>query len=84
VRSAAEGLARRARGLAGGAPPPELLDAVTTIALGRRATDGERERLLPLLAAREQAAAGDPGRREAALADICHLVLCLNEFVYVD
>ena len=24
------------------------------------------------------------GRREAALADICHLVLCLNEFVYVD
>ena len=84
VRAAAEGLARRARSLAGAASPPELLDAVITIALGRRATDGERERLLPLLAAREQAAAGDAGRREAALADICHLVLCLNEFVYVD
>ena len=84
VRAAAEGLARRARNLAGAASPPELLDAVTTIALGRRATDGERERLLALLSAREQAAAGDAGRREAALADICHLVLCLNEFVYVD
>jgi hypothetical protein len=84
VRTAAEGLAQRAQAAAGGGSAEQLLDAVTTIALGRRATVGERDKLLPLLAARQERAGVDARQCDAALADICQIVLCLSEFVYVD
>ena len=84
VRTAAEGLARRARATAGDGTPEQLLDGVTTIAVGRRASAGEREKLLPLLATRQERAGGDARGRDAALADICQIVLCVSEFVYVD
>ena len=32
----------------------------------------------------DEAAGDDDAKRQAALADTCHLMLCLNEFLYVD
>jgi hypothetical protein len=84
IRAAAEGLAQRARAAAGSGSAEQLLDQVTTIALGRRSSTAEREELLPFLAAREQQAGGDAGKRAAALADVCQIVLCFSEFFYVD
>jgi hypothetical protein len=88
VRSAAEGLARRARATL--AVPPAAPSAVPVIefcftaALSRPPSDTERTRFADLLAAREAAGGADEAGRLAALADVCHLLFCLNEFVYVD
>ena len=84
IRTAAEGLAKRARAAAGSGSAEQLLDQVTTIALGRRSSPAERNELLPFLAAREQQAGGDAGKRAAALTDVCQIVLCSSEFFYVD
>jgi hypothetical protein len=88
VRTAAEGLAKRAR-TALAIPPaeasgPVAIDFCFTAALSRQPSDSEREKFASLLAAREQAAGADAAGRQKALADICHLIFCLNEFVYVD
>jgi hypothetical protein len=88
VRSTAEGLAKRARATLGLAPSAAAgeatLDYCFTAALSRQPTKTEREKFATLLAAREQAAGDDAAGRQAALADVCHLMFCLNEFVYVD
>ncbi len=84
VRSSADGLAKRAQAAAGNGTPEQLLDAVTTIALGRPASNAERDNILPLLASLQAEAGADAGKRAAALADICQLVLSTNEFIYVD
>jgi hypothetical protein len=88
VRSAAEGLAKRARttlGLAPSAAAGEAtIDYCFTAALSRQPNQTEREKFAALLAAREQAAGDAAAGRQAALADVCHLMFCLNEFVYVD
>ena len=88
VRAAAEGLAKRARtalGIASGtASGTPAIDWCFTAAVGRPLSPPEREKFAGLLAAREQAASADAAGRQAALADVCHLIYCLNEFVYVD
>jgi hypothetical protein len=88
VRSAAESLARRTRTTlaipATEASGPAAIDYCFTAALSRKPSDAERGRFAELLAAREQAAGTDAAGRQAALADVCHLIFCLNEFVYVD
>jgi hypothetical protein len=88
VRAAAEGLAMRARtalGIASSAASgAAAIDWCFSAALGRPASPAEREPFATLLAAREQAGEPDAAGRQAALADVCHLIFCLNEFVYVD
>jgi hypothetical protein len=88
VRSAAEGLAKRARTALGLAPTAAAgeatIDYCFTAALSRQPSQAEREKFAALLAAREQAAGDAAAGRQAALADVCHLMFCLNEFVYVD
>jgi hypothetical protein len=83
VRTAAEGLAERAR-KAVGDTGPETIEYCFTVALSRKPSADEVARFTSFLAAREQAAGGDEALRKAALADACHLMLCLNEFIYVD
>ena len=88
VRAAAEALAARSR-TALGLEPTAAADAAAidfcfTAAVSRQPSDAERVRFAELLAAREQAAGVDAAGRQAALADVCHLIFCLNEFVYVD
>jgi hypothetical protein len=88
VRSAAEGLAKRARAAlampAGDAAGGAAVEYCFTAALSRPPSEPERDKFLTLLAAREQAASPNPAGRQAALADVCQLIFCLNEFVYVD
>jgi len=88
VRSAADGLAARALAAAAAAPAeaatPAAIDYVFRAALARPPRDAELERFTALLAARDQAAGGNAAARQAALADVCQLLFCLNEFVYVD
>jgi hypothetical protein len=83
VRTAAEGLAGRARKAVGGTGP-SVIEYCFTVALSRKPSADEVARFTSFLAAREQAAGGDEALRKAALADACHLMLCLNEFIYVD
>jgi hypothetical protein len=83
VRSAAEGLAERARKAVGGTGP-SVIEYCFTVALSRKPSADDVTRFTNFLAAREQAAGGDEAQRKAALADACHLMLCLNEFIYVD
>ena len=53
------------------------------IALAREPTSAELEDALAFL--RQQEATYPPERRrEAALTDFCQVLLCLNEFIYVD
>ena len=90
VRTAAEGLATRARDTIGIGSSPAgiagdaLIDYCFTVVLSRQPKPTELTRFTNLLTAREQAAGSDHKQRELALADVCHLMFCLNEFVYVD
>jgi hypothetical protein len=88
VRAAAEGLAKRARTALSLAPTAAAgepaIDYCFTAALSRQPNQAERARFAGLLAAREQSAGDAAAGREAALADVCQLMFCLNEFVYVD
>ena len=61
----------------------ETIEYCFTVALSRKPSADDVTRFTSFLAAREQAA-GDDALRKAALADTCHLMLCLNEFIYVD
>jgi hypothetical protein len=88
VRAAAESLAARARTALGigstAAGSAAAIDWCFTAALSRPPSPAEREKFAALLAARERSAGDTAAGRQAALADVCHLVFCLNEFVYVD
>ncbi len=58
------------------------------VAFGRPATDAERARLNAFLETQAQnygsAAVPQPEARHKALADLCHMLLSANEFLYVD
>jgi hypothetical protein len=86
VRVAAEGLAKRARTALGtpAATDAAAVDYCFTAALARPPTAAERDQFMALLAARPPAASPNPASRQATLADVCHLIFCLNEFIYVD
>jgi hypothetical protein len=82
VRQAARGFARRI----GPAPTTSLEDAVRAgyqIAVARQP---DRDELADGVAfiRTQMATYPEVQRRESALADFCQVVMCLNEFVYVD
>lgn len=83
VRSAADGLADRARNAVGD-DDTQAVEYCFRVALSRPPSPDEAARFTAFLAAREEAAEGDDAQRQAALSDACHLMLCLNEFIYVD
>jgi hypothetical protein len=74
VRRQAEGLARQVRPRDAAGLPGAVEEAYVR-ALARRPTAAEKEKLLGFL----RAAGGPDG-----LADACQILLCLNEFVYVE
>lgn len=84
VRQQAERLAQRIR------PAPEValplaIDNAYQIVFCRLPTPAERERMLAFVEQQRQTAGGDaPQHTAAALVEFCQLLLCLNEFVYVD
>ena len=87
VRSAADGLADRGRRAVDGGAVAGGKDAIAycfRVALSRQPSTDETTRFTDFLTAREASAGGDDAKRKAALADTCHLMLCVNEFLYVD
>jgi hypothetical protein len=78
VRTQAEKLAQRAR--AAGSEP---IDEAYRIALGRRPSDSERDRMTAFIRRQAEGYGGTQGQ-DRALADFCQVLLCLNEFIYID
>ncbi len=83
VRQQAERLAERIRP-AQALPLDGAIDRGYRIAFGRLPTDAERARMSAFLQQRAAAGADTPETRQRALVEFCHVLLCLNEFVYVD
>ena len=80
IRSWAIDLSKRAR------PTPEtkLEDAITTayeIAYSRPPSSGELSGMAGFI---EKQSKGRTGNTETAFQDFCHLLLCANEFLYID
>jgi Protein of unknown function (DUF1553)/Protein of unknown function (DUF1549)/Planctomycete cytochrome C len=63
---------------------PQAVDDAYRIALARRPTAVERERMLAYVAQQIEGHGKDPKALDLALTDFCQVLLCLNEFVYVD
>jgi hypothetical protein len=84
VRQQAQKLAARVRPSAD-VPMPSVIDRTYQIAFSRLPTDEERSRMQAFIDAQVAAIGGDPAAATGkAVIEFCHVVLCLNEFVYVD
>ncbi|MCE9530311.1 MAG: PSD1 and planctomycete cytochrome C domain-containing protein [Planctomycetes bacterium] len=62
---------------------PQAIDSAYRIALGRLPSDMERERMIRFVESQTGSSAGSKAL-DGPLADCCQVLLCLNEFVYVD
>ena len=82
VRQRAEKLAQRVRPK-DDAGVPQAIEQAYRLALGRLPTDIERDRMVRFVRTQNAAGLGSKAL-ETALADCCQVMLCLNEFVYVD
>lgn len=81
VRQQAEKLADRIAKTAG-KQSGQAVESAFRIALARRPSETESGRLVAFL---DQAAMeGSADSRRRAMIEVCHTILCLNEFVYVD
>ena len=54
------------------------------IALGRPASDTERNAMAEFIAQQKASRGTDTSAETLAVRDFCHLILCMNEFIYVD
>jgi hypothetical protein len=59
----------------------ESIEQAYLIALSRRPTDSERQRMTSFIARTAESYRPMPQAREQALADFCQVLLCLNEFI---
>jgi hypothetical protein len=84
VRQQAEKLAKRI------APSPETplptaIEAAYRITFARRPTDTEQQQMQAFIESQRASMGGvNPANTEKALVEFCHVLLCLNEFVYID
>ena len=84
VRQQAEKLAARVRP-AGDVPVNTVVDRAYQIAFSRLPTDAERSRMAGFIESQATALGGDMNEAtRKAVVEFCHVLLCLNEFVYVD
>lgn len=83
VRQQAEKLAARIRPAAD-KPLTEAVDSAYRIAFARTPNDTERQRMVAFIEAQKTALGGAPANVDQALVEFCQVLLCLNEFVYVD
>lgn len=84
VRQQSEKLAARIQP-APNTPLPEVIDRAYELAFARRPTDSERSRMIAYVESQRGVFGGeaaDANRR--ALIEVCQILLCLNEFVYLD
>jgi hypothetical protein len=81
VRSWARAFAKR---IGEAKTPEETIHRVYRLALSRDATPDELADGLAFVRGQEASYAGKADAHELALADFCQVVMCLNEFMYVD
>jgi hypothetical protein len=84
VRQQAEKLAKRI------APTPETslpaaIDTAYRIAFARLPSDAERQQMQSFVEAqRDMMGGANAANTQTALVEMCHVLLCLNEFMYID
>jgi hypothetical protein len=84
VRQQAEKLFARIKPAAGESLPT-FIDRGYQIAFARTPTDSEQTRMLAFIDLQRSALGpASPEATDKALVEFCHVLLCLNEFVYVD
>src|SRR5262249_31722776 len=83
VRQRAEKFAQRIRPKAAEAIGPAIEEAYRT-ALSRQPSPAERERMAAFVQGQVDSYGNNPKAKDLALTDFCQVLLCLNEFVYVD
>ncbi|MDB5385272.1 MAG: hypothetical protein JWM11_918, partial [Planctomycetaceae bacterium] len=83
VRQQAEKLAAQIKPAAD-KPLAESIDKAYQIAFSRSPTESERQRMLAFVEGQKAMLAGTPQDVEKALTEFCQVLLCLNEFVYID
>lgn len=83
VRQRATRLAQRLRPKTPAELPQAIDDAYVT-ALSRHVSGDERQRMVSFVQKQMAAYGQTPQALDQALTDFCQVVLCLNEFVYVD
>ena len=83
VRQQAEKLAARIRAT-DDVPLATAVENTYRTAFSRPPTDSERERMLAFIESQRTAMGQTPDAARRALVEFCQIVLCLNEFVYID
>ena len=83
IRDVATKFAAQAR------PTPETsieqtIDGAYQIALSRPATESERATMSGFIQRQKDSRGADANAESLAVRDFCHLILCMNEFVYID
>lgn len=63
---------------------PTVIDDAYAIAFSRPPSDEERQRMLAFLDAQAKSYGGSSKGIETAVADFCQLLICSNEFLFVD
>lgn len=81
ARAQADKLAKRVRSLGGDVEP--AINEAYRVVLGRLPTDAERERMTAFVQRQAELYDG-PQAQERAVTDFCQVLLCLNEFIYID
>ena len=62
----------------------QAVDQAYRIALGRPASDSEKTAMTEFIAQQKASRGADGNAETLAVRDFCHLILCMNEFIYVD
>jgi hypothetical protein len=83
VRQRAEKFAQRIRPKAAEAMGPAIEEAYRT-ALSRQPSAAERERMAAFIQGQVDSYGSNAKAKDLALTDFCQILLCLNEFVYID
>ena len=84
VRQQAEKLAQRIRPAAD-TPIPESVDLAYRIAFARLPSETERNQMVAFIEAQRAVIGGEPASNlSQALTEFCQILLCLNEFIYID
>lgn len=63
---------------------PEAVDAAYQTALSRKPESDEKQQMLAFIETQKQSRSTAANAEDLAFRDFCHLLLCTNEFVYVD
>jgi hypothetical protein len=65
-------------------PLDATIDRAWQFAFARSPNDSERATMRSFIEAQRAGFGTDAAASDKALAEFCHVLLCLNEFVYVD